>query len=271
MDKNLTESQIERYSRQIILKEVGGLGQKKLLKSTVAIVGMGGLGSPAALYLAAAGVGNIKIIDYDVVDLTNLHRQVLHFSPDLKQKKVKSAFEKLHNLNPDVNIEVIDSRLSSTNIKSILRGVDFVIEGSDNIQTKILVNDACVWLKIPFSIAGVVRFNGQIITVVPQQKTTCYRCIFGGIRENLGSMSCSQAGVLGPTAGIMGTLQANEAIKSILGIGNLITNRLLFMDLLKTSFSFIEVKQDVDCLACGTNHKDLVETYDYTRGDDCDG
>lgn len=266
---DLTEQQIERYSRQIVLKEVGGIGQKKLLESTITIVGTGGLGCPVALYLTAAGIGNIKIVDFDVVDLSNLHRQILHFTPDVGKKKVDSAYEKLHKLNPDVNIEVIDLQLLPSNIKDIIKGSDFVIEGSDNIQTKTLVNDACINLNIPFTIAGVIRFNGQILTVVPEEKTACYRCVFGDISDNSNSMSCSQAGVIGLIPGIIGSIQANEAIKHILGIGDLITNKMLFLDLLKNSFNFIEIKRNEECMACGDNAKDLVETHTYTFGDAC--
>ncbi|MHA1454285.1 MAG: HesA/MoeB/ThiF family protein, partial [Promethearchaeota archaeon] len=165
----LTEEQIERYSRQIILKEIGGFGQKKLLKSTVTIVGMGGLGCPAAQYLAGAGIGKIRIIDYDTVDLSNLHRQILHYTSDLHRKKVESANYKLKNLNSDIEIDAIDTQITPNNVKNLLKDSDFVIEGSDNITTKTLVNDACINLKIPFSIAGVLRFNGQILTVVPKE------------------------------------------------------------------------------------------------------
>jgi len=266
---DLTEQQIERYSRQIILKEIGGIGQEKLLNSTITIVGAGGLGCPVALYLTAAGIGNIKIVDFDVVDLSNLHRQILHFTPDVNTKKVESAYDKLHKLNPDVNLEIIDTQLLPHNVKEIFKGSDFVIEGSDNIQTKTLVNDACVNLNIPFSIAGVIRFNGQIITVVPEQKTACYRCVFGDITDTSNSMSCSQAGVIGLIPGIIGSIQANEAIKSILNIGDLIKNRILFLDLLKNSFSSIEIKRNKDCMACGENAEDLVKIHNYKVGDAC--
>ena len=265
----LTEKQIERYSRQIVLKEIGGIGQEKLLKSTITIVGTGGLGCPVALYLTAAGIGTIRIVDYDVVDLSNLHRQILHFTPDVNRKKVDSAYEKLHKLNPEVNVKVINTQLLPNNVKDIFRGSDFVIEGSDNIQTKTLVNDACINLNIPFTIAGVIRFNGQVLTVIPDKKTACYRCIFGDISDNSNAMSCSQAGVIGLIPGIIGSIQANEAIKFILEIGELITNKMLFVDLLKNSFSFIEIKRNTDCMACGDNAKDLVETHKYRFGDAC--
>ncbi|MHA1985372.1 MAG: HesA/MoeB/ThiF family protein [Promethearchaeota archaeon] len=266
---NLTEEQIQRYSRQIVLKEVGGIGQKKLLNSKVTIIGCGGLGSPVAFYLTAAGIGTLQIIDFDTVDLSNLHRQILHFTSDLNKKKTQSAFEKLHQLNPDVKIEVVNDILMPNNIIDILEGSSFVIDGSDNIPTKMLINDACIQLKIPFTIAGVVRFNGQIMTVDPEKKTACYRCIFGDITENEPSMSCSQAGVIGLIPGIVGCIQANEAIKYILNIGDIITNRMLFLDLLKYRFSFINVVRNEECLACGDNAKPLVNTHAYNIGDAC--
>jgi adenylyltransferase/sulfurtransferase len=266
---NLTEEQIQRYSRQIVLKEVGGIGQKKLLNSKVTIIGCGGLGSTVAVYLTAAGIGTLQIIDFDTVDLSNLHRQILHFTSDLNKKKTQSAFEKLHQLNPDVKIEVVNDILMPNNIIDILEGSSFVIDGSDNIPTKMLINDACIQLKIPFTIAGVVRFNGQIMTVDPEKKTACYRCIFGDITENEPSMSCSQAGVIGLIPGIVGCIQANEAIKYILNIGDIITNRMLFLDLLKYRFSFINVVRNEECLACGDNAKPLVNTHAYNIGDAC--
>ncbi|MHA1913967.1 MAG: HesA/MoeB/ThiF family protein [Promethearchaeota archaeon] len=266
---DFSEEQIERYSRQIVLEEIGGVGQEKLLNSKVTIIGCGGLGSPVAYYLTAAGIGHIKLIDFDKVDLSNLHRQILHFTDDVNKEKTKSAYEKLHKLNPDVNIEIVKDILLPENIKEILEGSDFVIDGSDNIPTKMLINDACINLKIPFTIAGVVRFNGQIITVIPDKKTACYRCVFGDVTEHEPSMSCSQAGIIGLIPGIVGCIQANEAIKCILGIGDLIINRMLFLDLLKYRFSFIKIVRNEDCVACGDNAGNLVETLDYRIGDAC--
>jgi len=162
-ERELTEEQIERYSRQIVLKEVGGIGQRKLLASTVTIVGAGGLGSPIAYYLAAAGIGNLKIVDFDKVDLSNLHRQILHFSGDIGKNKTQSAYEKLHQINPDINIEIYNEALLPSNVKKIILGSDFVIDGSDNIPTKMLINDACISLKIPFTIAGVIRLTARLL------------------------------------------------------------------------------------------------------------
>jgi len=266
---DFTEEQIERYSRQIVLKEIGGVGQAKLLNSKITIIGCGGLGSPVAYYLTAAGIGNIKLVDFDTVDISNLHRQILHFTKDLNKNKTQSAYEKLHELNPDVKIELVNKILLPDNIKDIIEDSDFVIDGSDNIPTKMLINDACVNLNIPFTIAGVIRFNGQIITVNPKKKTACYRCVFGDITEHEPSMSCSQAGIIGLIPGIIGSIQANEAIKYLLKIGDLITNRMLFLDLLKYRFSFIKIAKNENCIACGDNAKNLIETYDYNIGDAC--
>ena len=260
---NLTEEQIKRYSRQIVLKEVGGVGQEKLLNSKITLVGLGALGSPVAYYLVAAGIGNLKIIDFDSVELSNLHRQILHFTEDINRKKTESASEKLNSLNPDCNIEIINDRITPKNSKELLKGSDFVIEGSDNIPTKMLIIDTCISLKIPFTIAGVLRFHGQIMTVVPENKTSCYRCVFGDSTEGDSSMSCSQAGVIGFVPGILGCLEANEALKYLLSIGELLTNKIMYVDLLRNSFDFIEVHRDNNCMACGDNAKDLVETLNY--------
>ncbi|UCC18997.1 MAG: HesA/MoeB/ThiF family protein [Promethearchaeota archaeon] len=265
----LTEEQIDRYSRQIVLKEIGGIGQKKLLKSRVSLIGLGALGSPVAYYLVAAGIGNLKIIDYDSVEPSNLHRQILHFTEDINRKKTESALEKLNKLNPDCNIEIISNRITPVNSKEILRNSDFVIEGSDNFPTKMLVNDTCVNLNIAFTIAGVLRFHGQIMTTVPNEKTACYRCVFGEIGEFPSGMSCSQAGVIGLIPGILGCLEANEAIKHILKVGNLITNKIMYIDLLHNAFNLVDIKRDKNCIACGNNASDLVESYNYRIEDVC--
>lgn len=266
---NLTEKQIIRYSRQIVLKELGGIGQKKLLSSKISLVGLGALGSPVAYYLVAAGIGNLKVIDYDSVEPSNLHRQILHFTKDINRMKTESAIEKLNLLNPDCNIEIIPEKITPDNVKEILKNSDFVIEGSDNFPTKMLINDACVNLNIPFTIAGVLRFHGQIITVVPEEKTACYRCLFGDITDTPTGMSCSEAGVIGLIPGILGCIEANEAIKCILNIGELITNKILYVDLLRNAFNFIDIYRDEDCLTCGENVQDLVESYNYRIEDVC--
>jgi molybdopterin/thiamine biosynthesis adenylyltransferase len=267
---DLTEEQIERYSRQIVLKEVGGIGQKKLLNSKVSLIGLGALGSSAAYYLVAAGVGTLQIIDFDIVEISNLHRQILHFTEDIDRQKTNSAIEKLNSLNPDCTIEIVNDQITPKNSKNLLRNSDFVIEGSDNIPTKMLINDTCVNLNIPFTIAGVLRFHGQIMTIVPEHETSCYRCVFGAITEGDSSMSCSQAGVIGFVPGILGSLEANEALKHIIGIGRLLINQIMYVDLLRNSFNFIEVHRDSNCIACGDNAKDLVETWNYRGLGTCD-
>jgi adenylyltransferase/sulfurtransferase len=265
----LKEEQINRYSRQIVLKEIGGIGQKRLLNSKVSLVGLGALGSPAAYYLVAAGIGNLKIIDYDSVEISNLHRQILHFTKDIDRKKTESAIEKLEMLNPDCKIEIITEKLTPDNVKEVLRNSDFVIEGSDNFPTKMLVNDACVSLAIPFTIAGVLRFHGQIMTVVPEQKTACYRCLFGDVTESPTGMSCSEAGVIGMIPGILGCIEANEAIKSILKIGDLIANKIMYVDLLRNAFNFIDIYRDENCKTCGEQATNLIENYNYRIEDVC--
>ncbi|MFO8017834.1 MAG: HesA/MoeB/ThiF family protein [Promethearchaeia archaeon] len=260
---NLTEEQIERYSRQIVLKEVGGKGQEKLLDSTVTILGLGALGSPTAYYLAAAGIGRLRLIDFDNVELSNLHRQILHSTRNIDKKKTSSAYERLKQINPDCEIELVEKRITPNNVKGIITNSDFLIEGSDNLPTKMLINDACINLGIPFTIAGVLRFHGQILTVVPEEKTTCYRCLFGGNEESSQAMSCSRAGVIGLIPGVMGCFESMEAIKYILDMGDLITNRILYVDLLKMSFNFIDVHRNKGCEACGDKPKHLISNYDY--------
>ncbi|MGQ4873459.1 MAG: HesA/MoeB/ThiF family protein [Promethearchaeia archaeon] len=259
----LTEKQIERYSRQIVLKEVGGKGQEKLLNAKITLIGLGALGSPTAYYLAAAGIWKLTIIDSDVVELSNLHRQILHHTKDIGIEKTKSAYEKLKALNPECEIEIINKRVIPENVLDCLKGADFVIEGSDNLMTKMLINDACIKLGIPFTIAGVLRFHGQIMTVIPKEKTTCYRCIFGGISNEPAGMSCSQAGVIGMIPGVLGCMESIEAIKYILGVGELIINKILYIDLLKYSFKFIEVYRDDKCIACGNEAQDLIKNFNY--------
>ncbi len=247
---NLTEQQIERYSRHIILPEVGGIGQEKLLAGRVLIVGAGGLGSPAALYLAAAGVGTVGLADGDVVDLTNLQRQIAHATANVGQSKVESAAEKCRAINPDVSIVMHPEHLRADNALSIMQNYDFVIDGTDNFAAKFLVADACYFAGKPYSHAGILRFEGQMTTVIPGQ-SACYRCIFKEPPPPNAVPSCSQAGVLGVLAGIVGTIQAAEAIKYLLGIGELLTNRFLVFDALKMSFRQVGFSRNPSCPLCG--------------------
>lgn len=247
---SLTEEQMERYSRHIILEQVGGAGQEKLLASKVLIIGAGGLGAPAAVYLAAAGVGTLGMVDGDKVDLSNLQRQIIHYTPDVGKDKVFSAESKIRAINPDVKVRTYNMRLKADNIREIIREYDFIIDGTDNFPAKFLINDACYFEKKPFSHAGILQFDGQLITVLPGQ-TTCYRCIFGAPPPANVVPSCSQAGVLGVLAGVVGSLQATEAIKYLLGIGELLTSGLLTYNALTMQFRKIKLARNPDCPLCG--------------------
>ncbi len=249
---SLSEEQIERYSRHIILEEVGGTGQEKLLASKVLIAGAGGLGSPAALYLAAAGVGTIGITDGDKVDLTNLQRQIIHHTSDVGVEKVKSAENKIRAINPDVTVKTYHQLAKADNIRDIIREYDFVLDGTDNFGAKFLINDACYFERKAFSHGGILRFDGQLITILPGQ-TTCYRCVFSAPPPAGAVPSCSQAGVLGVLAGVIGSLQATEAIKYLLGIGDLLTNTLLTYNALSMEFRRVTLTKNPDCPICGQN------------------
>lgn len=246
----LTEEQIERYQRHIALKEVGGKGQQKLLKGRVLIIGVGGLGAPAALYLAAAGVGTIGLADADAVDLTNLQRQVIHFTPDIGKAKVDSAREKMAAVNPDVTVNTHQEWVRAANIMGIIGGYDFVIDGTDNFAAKFLINDACVLAGMPYSHAGILRFDGQTITVRPGE-SACYRCIFPAPPPKDAIPTCSQAGVLGVLPGVLGVIQATEAIKFLLGKGELLTGRLLIYNALQMRFNEVRIDRNPRCPICG--------------------
>ena len=257
-----TEDQIHRYSRHIILQDVGVEGQEKISKGKVLIVGAGGLGAPVALYLAAAGVGTIGIIDGDVVDLSNLQRQVIHFTADVNKAKVLSAKEKINQLNPDVNVITYQELLTASNALDIIKDYDFVVDGTDNFPVKFLINDACVMAKKPFSHGGILRFDGQTITYVPG--SACYRCIFHAPPPANAVPTCSQAGVLGAIAGISGTIQATEVLKYLTGVGDLLTNRLLTFNAKKMEFRTINVKHNHKCPVCG-DHPTITELIDYEQ------
>jgi molybdopterin/thiamine biosynthesis adenylyltransferase len=250
----LTEQQIERYGRHIVLEQIGGAGQEKLLSSSVLIVGAGGLGAPAALYLAAAGVGTIGIVDGGNVDLTNLQRQVIHHMADVGAEKTKSARDKILAINPDVEVKTYRQWVKADNVREIIRDYDFIIDGTDNFAAKFLVNDACYFESKPFSHAGILRFDGQLLTVLPGE-TTCYRCIFDGPPPANAVPSCGQAGVLGVLAGVVGSLQATEAIKYLLGLGDLLTGTLLTYNALSMDFRKVQLNRNPDCPLCGENPK----------------
>ena len=238
----LSDEQLERYSRHIILKGLGSKGQKKLLQSRVLIVGAGGLGSPAAMYLASAGVGTIGIVDADRVDLSNLQRQIIHSTDDIGKEKVLSAKETINELNPDVNVITYPFYLNSENILDVIKDYDFVIDGTDNFAAKFLINDACVIAEKPFCHAGILQFQGQLMTYVPGEGP-CYRCIFQEPPLKGEVPSCREAGVIGVIAGVIGTLQATEAIKYLIGTGELLTGYMLTYDALKMEFRKVRLPQ----------------------------
>jgi adenylyltransferase/sulfurtransferase len=254
------EEQIRRYSRHIILPEVGGKGQRKLLNSSVLLVGAGGLGSPAALYLAAAGVGRLGIIDGDVVDMSNLQRQILHHVDDVGRPKVQSAVDTIARINPDVKVEPFQAVLSSDNAKEIIGQFDVVVNGSDNFPTRYLVNDSCVFLKKPLVDGSIFKFEGQVTVFLPGQG--CYRCLYPAPPPPGLVPSCQEAGVLGVLCGIIGSLQAIEAVKLLLGIGDSLTGRLLFVDSLGMEFREVRVRRDPNCPVCG-DHPTITDLIDY--------
>ena len=261
----LTNEQLERYSRHIILEQVGGKGQKKILESKVLIIGTGGLGAPAAMYLAAAGVGTIGLVDYDVVDLSNLQRQIIHQTKDIDKPKIKSGEETINAMNPDVKVQTYDELVNAANIKDIIndQDYDFIIDGTDNFPAKFLINDACVMLKKPYSHAGIIRFQGQTMTYVPGEGP-CYRCVFPEMPPKDAVPTCRQAGVLGVMGGVIGTLQATEALKYILGVGELLTGYLLTYDALTMTFRKVKIKRNHNCAVCG-DHPTIPELVDYEQ------
>ncbi len=262
-----TNEQLERYSRHIILKEVGVKGQKKLLNAKVLIIGAGGLGAPAALYLAAAGVGTIGIVDADEVDLSNLQRQVIHTTDDVGKAKVKSAAETMQAINPDVTVKTYRTFVDSGNILDLIEEYDFVIDGTDNFPAKFLINDACVMAKKPFSHAGIIRFKGQLMTYVPKEGP-CYRCVFENPPPKDAVPTCKQAGVIGAMGGVIGSLQAMEAIKYIIGQGDLLTGKLLTYDALSMNFRSIKLAKNCKCAVCGSNPT-ITQLIDYEQAE-CD-
>jgi molybdopterin/thiamine biosynthesis adenylyltransferase/molybdopterin converting factor small subunit len=255
-----TPEQAVRYSRHIILPEIGGVGQRKLLNAKVCLIGAGGLGSPTALYLAAAGVGTLGIVDFDEVDLSNLHRQILHGHANLGRPKVDSAREQLADVNPDVNVVPHPVALSSENAFEILGQYDIVVNGSDNFATRYLVNDACYLLNKPLVDGSIFRFEGQATVYLPGQG--CYRCLFPAPPPPGAVPSCAEAGVLGVLPGIVGVIQAVETIKLILDLGDPLVNRLLLFDALAMEFREVKIRRDPACPLCGDNPT-IRELIDY--------
>jgi molybdopterin/thiamine biosynthesis adenylyltransferase len=246
----LSDEQHERYSRQIVLDEIGPAGQERLLNAKALIIGAGGLGSPVALYLAAAGVGTIGIADGDEVELSNLQRQILHFTPDIGTAKVSSARDKMTALNPEVSVAPHQTSINCENIAEIIETYDFVVDATDNFPARFLINDTCVRLGIPYSHGGVLRFLGQAITVLPHS-SPCYRCIFPEPPPDEVAAACCRDGILGVVPGVIGSIQATEAIKYLTGVGDLLTGRLLTFDALRMRFREVPVRMNPRCPACG--------------------
>jgi molybdopterin/thiamine biosynthesis adenylyltransferase/rhodanese-related sulfurtransferase len=253
-----------RYSRHLLIPEVGEEGQLKLLDSKVLLIGAGGLGSPASLYLAAAGVGRIGIVDADVVDESNLQRQIVHSTESLGEPKVESAKRTVEALNPDVEVVAYKERLTSENIERILAdGWDVIVDGADNFPTRYLVNDASVWHKIPVVHGSIYRFEGQV-TVFKPYEGPCYRCLFPTPPPPELAPSCAEGGVLGVLPGVIGSLQASEALKLALGIGEPLIGRLLLFDALAATFDEVKLRRDPDCPVCG-EHPTITEYIDYVQ------
>ncbi|MGY8985007.1 MAG: HesA/MoeB/ThiF family protein [Sphingomonadales bacterium] len=253
----LTDQQLERYARHIILKDVGGLGQKKLLKSKVLIVGAGGLGAPLIMYLAAAGVGTIGIIDDDLVTLSNLQRQIIHQTKNIGLSKTQSSLEMVKNINPDVNVRLYQERLTLKNAETIIKKFDLVADGCDNFETRLLVNDVCYKTQTPLVSGALSQFEGQVATYKPFENNQqnepypCYRCLVPENPGDGGGDSCSDQGVLGIIAGVVGTLQATEVLKELLGIGKSLCGKLLIYDALSSNTRLINLKRDIKCKTCG--------------------
>lgn len=261
-----TDEYLERHSRHLLTKEIGITGQAKLAGSSVFIVGAGGLGSAASLYLAAAGIGKIGIIDSDRVEISNLQRQVLHRVNDIGALKTESARETIRQLNPDCRIEIFSERLTVENIHSVIRGYDIVLDGSDNFTTRFLVADYCWFEKLPLVSAAVVRFEGQLLSVLPEKGCPCYRCLIPELPDQV--QSCVDAGVLGPAVGVMGTLQAVETVKMLLQIGRRLTHHLQIYDALKGEFRTVRRPADPDCPLCGPRPtiRQLAQYREQCRG-----
>ena len=253
----LNKEQVNRYSRQIILPEIGGEGQKKLIDSKVLVVGLGGLGSACAIYLAASGIGNIGIVDFDEVELNNLQRQVIHSENYIDKPKVDSAKDRIKDLNSDVEVVTFNTKLTPANILEIVSNYDMVADCTDNFPTRYLINDACLLANKPFTHAAVLQFYGQAMTIIPY-KSACYRCLLPEMPAQDETLSCEQAGVIGTIVGIMGIIQANEIIKYILDIGELLSGKLLLVDAWQLDFEKIIIKKNPKCPICG-RHRTITD------------
>ena len=259
-----TDEQIERYSRHIMLPEVGGSGQQKMLEARVLLLGAGGLGSPAAYYLAAAGIGNLGIVDFDQVDLSNLQRQIIHSTERIGMLKTESAKKTIQALNPDVNVTLYNEKMDSSNIMSLIKEYDYVVDGSDNFPTRYLVNDACVMKNKTLIHGSIYRFEGQV-TVFKPGDGPCYRCLYPEPPPPGMVPNCQEGGVLGVLAGVIGNLQVVEVLKLILGIGKPLVGKLLIYDALNTEFRSLRLRRDPNCPICGEKPtiKELVDYEEF--------
>jgi molybdopterin/thiamine biosynthesis adenylyltransferase len=262
-DNGLDSQEIRRYSRHLLLPEVGLDGQKRLKAASVLLIGAGGLGSPAALYLAAAGIGRIGLVDFDVVDDSNLQRQIIHGTGDVGRPKLHSARDRILDMNPNVEVVLYERALDSSNALEILAGYDVIIDGTDNFPTRYLINDACVLLGKPNVYGSIFRFEGQA-SVFYAKEGPCYRCLFPEPPPPGTVPSCAEGGVLGVLPGIIGTLQATEALKLILGVGQPLVGRLLLYDALEMSFDEVKLRKNPECPVCG-EHPTVTELIDYVQ------
>lgn len=261
--KRLTREQSARYARQTILPQIGEAGQTRLLNAKVLVVGAGGLGSPTALYLAAAGIGTLGIVDNDKADKSNLQRQILHDETTVGTSKVESARQRLKRLNSDIDIRTYDTRLDSTNVLEIFRGYDVVVDGTDNFPTRYLINDACVFLKIPNVHGSIFHFDGQV-SVFNHAGGPCYRCLYPEPPPPELAPSCAEAGVIGAICGVVGSFQAVETIKVLLGFGDSLAGRILSIDLLHEHVRELKIRKDPHCLVC-SEHPTITELIDYEQ------
>ena len=264
MSLSLDATQLDRYSRHIIMDEVGPEGQKRLLDARVLVVGAGGLGAPVIQYLAAAGVGTLGIVDDDVVERSNLQRQVIHHDADVGRPKVDSAAAFVEGLNPDVDVETYETRLEKSNVEDVVPGYDLVVDASDNFPTRYLLNDFCRLREIPIAHGAIYKFEGQLTTLVPGGP--CYRCLFPEAPEPGTVPDCATTGVLGVLPGTVGCIQATEAVKLILDAGDLLTGQLLFYDAMELSFEKVPYRKNPDCPVCGDDPIDSIDEVEYTAG-----
>ncbi|EMA41176.1 SAMP-activating enzyme E1 [Halobiforma nitratireducens] len=271
-DLDLSPTQLDRYSRHIIMDDVGPEGQSDLLDSRVLVIGAGGLGSPIIQYLAAAGVGTIGIADDDEVELSNLQRQVIHGDDDVGRKKVDSAAAYVETINPDIDVEKHELRVSPGNVDDLIDGYDFVIDGADNFETRYLVNDACTLADVPFSHGSIFKFEGQITTFAGSEDSPCYRCLFPEAPPAGMVPNCATAGVLGVLPGTVGCIQATEAVKFLLDEGELLDGRMVFYDAMNMEFDTVAITKKDDCPVCSDDPTiDSVHDVEYTASCSIDG